>query len=751
MAVSRERARDRLRASSSACWGFILGALIAVLPFEEPRCLEVVEEDWRLIDEVGVRTETHPDPAGARHGQLNCSAVGHIRGRSEGHDRRGGLESLFVRKSRCIGARDITSTSLDAEIKLHSRLENEKGSSPREASVDRTSTWSIEVSISASGPVRGKRRGAAILTRLRSDWIAADARLRYCVKGLHADSTYILTVTELGGTTSRGTEICREEFSTLPEDGNFALNPGFEVVGPSPYLATRFRGGDGPKAAAWTAFYNGGYRVVCGPTLLQHGLERSEVVHPRSGMCAALLGETATHRAPHKESERRFFGLHQAVSLPRVERSVMIRAWMFLSQEVISGLSAKPESPADSLSIVLGAKLSDGSIVDGSPVHLADLQSADGWSPICVQASAPPGLSIDILHVYWHVHDRGGQVLLDDVQVAPVREGGAHVYDGNALSHCAVVLFAAPLPGQRLASRHPGTDPHLRASLHPVGNQLGLAVPLTASRIFRLETIAKSYARGPVSAVVLVRDKEEMWAATLAWLSSPWMTRNTNVTFVFMPKRQSEEDRIPLNALRNTAVSMTLTTFVLMLDVDMVPAPEPFDCLASPLENTLSALLPENSLRILGAPVFISALHAHPPRNKNELLNQLHHRVATLYCLNSQRSIKIDKWYTAAEPYTVRFTTDFEPFGICRRDRYPAFDERFVGYGFNKISWAWSTQAHGYQHVVLHDTFVSHHNHMDNMWVSNIQTSSYLITWRRFLAFTAETVRSSDHDLIPLR
>lgn len=43
------------------------------------------------------------------------------------------------------------------------------------------------------------------------------------------------------------------------------------------------------------------------------------------------------------------------------------------------------------------------------------------------------------------------------------------------------------------------------------------------------------------------------------------------------------------------------------------------------------------------------------------------------------------KWRTATVPYRVSWQPDFEPYVVVRRD-CPKYDQRFVGFGWNKVS-----------------------------------------------------------------
>lgn len=59
-----------------------------------------------------------------------------------------------------------------------------------------------------------------------------------------------------------------------------------------------------------------------------------------------------------------------------------------------------------------------------------------------------------------------------------------------------------------------------------------------------------------------------------------------------------------------------------------------------------------------------------------------------------------DKWRTATSPYTVKWELDFEPYIATHKD-IPRFDQRFVGFGWNKVSHIMQLDADGYVFIFL--------------------------------------------------
>jgi Glycosyl-transferase for dystroglycan len=614
----------------------------------------------------------------------------------------------------------------------------------------------IVVSVALPGRVSSASFGRTLFHVTETS--EAVLELRYSVHALVPDTDYVVLVAlesfPHGPTGPRKTQlICRNSLSTPPQGENLLRNSGFEQLGDSPYLATQFHVNDGNVVRAWTPFYNGGLRLACGPTEIGSAnvsTDDMNFVQPRSGICCAHFGYRSSSDLERQLSSSlpapvpKFFGAHQAIPIPAGVSSVLVGAWVYVSPHTPPpGKDA--ESSVDALSMGVGWQGDDGSLIDTSFVPLDGEQGqVRTWRYVCVIVKAKQPRTFRIVHLYFHFHDRAsGSLFVDDVSVSNLDSDS----DQNArLSSCYI------LEGETAEKQPTEVDTSayvdvlrkgrrdLSASIRPSDKQLTIAVPLTADRVLRLEAISRLYGGGPVAAAVLVRDKEELTMFVHMWKHKPWLRNHVDVTLVHMPRHDLRHELIPINALRNAAVHLAQTEFVLMLDVDMTPATESFACFRDPNGTMLSGLVPPDGSRIFTLPVFVVDVHLRPALNKKELLNQLNCRLATTYCMASQRAAKVDKWYKASSPYETRFTTDYEPYGICRRDRHPTYDERFVGYGFNKISWAfYAERGAGARLFVLSDSFVTHLNHADNAWVSGLSVPHYLRTWRRYFAFVAET------------
>lgn len=426
--------------------------------------------------------------------------------------------------------------------------------------------------------------------------------------------------------------------------------------------------------------------------------------------------------------------------------------------------------------------------VEPAVVPLDASAAAPGaWARACVYIPAPAPATagdatsagagaphrIRLLHTYLHLHHRRGNALFDAFTVHPV--GASSDSAAEAAAGCATLERhptggrgddastrgdrsgmdgatghrrdgggggdspAAPLP-------RPG---HYAAAVRPTAGQLTLAVALTSDRLLRLEALAAAYGGGPVVAAVLARSREEAAGVVRLWSRLPALRRHVDLQLYGPPVSADGDDdsihaprgALPINALRNAAVALASTDYVALLDVDLLPSLSLACYHTAGSAARLAAVLPAGggvAARGLVLPMFISDVGVAVPRTKGELLNQLAARLAAPYCLASQAATPYDRWYRSTAATEARFVPGYEPYVALRTADAGAYDERFVGYGFNKVAWTWAAASRGVRLVVSPTAFVLHANHADNGWVARIHRGGYLMTWRRYLAFVAE-------------
>jgi len=201
----------------------------------------------------------------------------------------------------------------------------------------------------------------------------------------------------------------------------------------------------------------------------------------------------------------------------------------------------------------------------------------------------------------------------------------------------------------------------------------------------------------------------------------------------------------PINALRNLAVSQARTELVFLLDVDFVPSAGLLRDLTR--QSTLLSHLTASKAALVLPAFEVNSRHRLPRQQ------------AALAALTSSSppqasGFHIDhfpvghaptdfaRWFSAGRPYEVAYEENFEPYIIASRKWLPAYDERFRGYGLNKVSHLYAVATQGARFLVLPNHFVAAHEHAkSSSWQSIYGAEADVMhrmrltaLWRRFKA-----------------
>jgi len=65
------------------------------------------------------------------------------------------------------------------------------------------------------------------------------------------------------------------------------------------------------------------------------------------------------------------------------------------------------------------------------------------------------------------------------------------------------------------------------------------------------------------------------------------------------------------------------------------------------------------------------------------------------------------KWFSSETSFSVNYSEGYEPYVLAARKLLPRYDERFRGYGMNKISFFFHLNALNFSFVVLPHFFVT--------------------------------------------
>ncbi|NWH75918.1 LARG2 glucuronyltransferase, partial [Piaya cayana] len=246
-----------------------------------------------------------------------------------------------------------------------------------------------------------------------------------------------------------------------------------------------------------------------------------------------------------------------------------------------------------------------------------------------------------------------------------------------------------------------------------------LVAQLSMDRLQMLEAICKHWA-GPISLALYMSDAEAQQFLRYAQASEVLSARH-NIAYHIVYK---EGQFYPINLLRNVALANTQTPYVFLTDIDFLPMYGLYDY----LRNSIQQLeLPQRKAALI-VPAF-ETLHYRLtfPKSKAELLSMLD--MGSLYTFRyhvwpkGHAPTDYAKWRTATVPYRVAWQPDFEPYIVVRRD-CPRYDQRFVGFGWNKVSHIMELDAQEYELLVLPNAFMIHMPHAPSFDISKFRLSA---------------------------
>lgn len=423
-------------------------------------------------------------------------------------------------------------------------------------------------------------------------------------------------------------------------------------------------------------------------------------MEPREGNCVLGLGGAQPGM---------FHGAYQGVWVEagRVRVEAFVRA---VDIEWLDGINQR-----DRMSLVIATEGDDGILLP-----LENTTGNGHWSRVCVEIEKEKE---GYVHVFFHLHHtQKGELHVDDVSMQTIQHHDPQCYRDR------------PRVQKQKHIRKLPEDFNLKPEIES-DEVLTVAVAMTAERVLRLETLSREYGGGRIVAAVGVRNNEQLHSFSNVWRRKAWLRRHVSVVFVQMEKGKA----VAINALRNVAVGMVETEFVALLDVDMVGTIEGgWGCMRQKkwLEGVVGA--PEEK-RFVVMPTMMVDVHTSITGGKSALRKRMKGRVGAVYCGSSQKANRLKRWWHEDKAVETRWMRDYEPYGVGRRVGYPEYDERFAGYGLNKIAWAYAASRGGWRLYVASDAWVTHLNHVENAWVSGIDVDGYVTTWRRFLAFVEES------------
>ncbi|XP_043266757.1 LARGE xylosyl- and glucuronyltransferase 2-like isoform X2 [Venturia canescens] len=248
---------------------------------------------------------------------------------------------------------------------------------------------------------------------------------------------------------------------------------------------------------------------------------------------------------------------------------------------------------------------------------------------------------------------------------------------------------------------------------------VALVTQCSVDRIMLLEELCKHWP-GTISVALYLSDAEvENFLGFVR--NSEDLKNRKNIAYHVVYK---EGEFYPVNYLRNTAMSYVSTSFIFQLDIDFLPQYGLYENLMLHISNMKLSVLDKTALIV---PAFETQRYRFTfPTNKQELIKYLNHGILFTFRYHvwtkGHAATNYTHWKSASQPYEVEWEPDFEPYLVISRSA-PRYDQRFIGFGWNKVSYVTHLTALGYKYIVLPDTFIIHRPHAPSLDIGKFRNN----------------------------
>eukprot|EP00636_Phaeomonas_parva_P011607 CAMPEP_0118874748 /NCGR_PEP_ID=MMETSP1163-20130328/16075_1 /TAXON_ID=124430 /ORGANISM="Phaeomonas parva, Strain CCMP2877" /LENGTH=390 /DNA_ID=CAMNT_0006810171 /DNA_START=105 /DNA_END=1277 /DNA_ORIENTATION=+ len=196
----------------------------------------------------------------------------------------------------------------------------------------------------------------------------------------------------------------------------------------------------------------------------------------------------------------------------------------------------------------------------------------------------------------------------------------------------------------------------------------------------------------------------------------------------FLPEPTDSKGEFPVNRLRNEGILAVTTSHFFYDDIDFLPNPGAYEAVMRAVaanrdvfkDIRMGFVVPAFQLKgdCDGMRECITAYEQKIPSDKDSLRTMFIDREIHIFDepYHGHSSTNYKLWFKQ-RPMTLRYvqcldSNRYEPYLIVRKTQYlPLFDERFTGYGKNKIQWILHLRYLGWAFTVLPDVYVTHLPH----------------------------------------
>ena len=263
-----------------------------------------------------------------------------------------------------------------------------------------------------------------------------------------------------------------------------------------------------------------------------------------------------------------------------------------------------------------------------------------------------------------------------------------------------------------------------------------LVTQTTTDKLWMLSNVCDRW-RGPMSLALWLNGTEDVqrWSEVIM--------RDAAKCPEFALSIVIAEGDYPVNYLRNLAVTKVNTTHQLVSDMDFLPSAGLRSAVQRWLRRGKVALVVPAFQRRGGNCATIAAcrrkvepLDANVPRTREGLRDCLGKKKCIAFqsdnSPSSHSTTNVDKWLDSDDLSFLRCfrSSRYEPYVVVDHVESPAYDERFVGYGKNKIQHVAHLRYLGFTFAVLPSHFLIHVPHprsdAKKKWSGNFETHSHV-------------------------
>ncbi|XP_053200951.1 uncharacterized protein LOC128386023 [Panonychus citri] len=348
----------------------------------------------------------------------------------------------------------------------------------------------------------------------------------------------------------------------------------------------------------------------------------------------------------------------------------------------------------------------------------------DDWTKRSIIYSTPPGTSIVEITVMILCYGYTGSVTFSDVQLIPLNELKGKLRRHDLVADCVADGY----------EDRPLSEPvNCKVIDFPVAETIGklsdhlitLVTQVSMDRISILEKTLSSW-NGPVSITIYVpvddpseglKDWQRLYLDKK--LRKLQLTQGSFISLFLCP----ENNQIyPINKMRNTAIKNAPSQFILIVDADFQPSTD----LEKEFISTIKGMETYDKAFVVPAFEYVEApkVNEASPRNKEELLqlifrdDPLVNPFRLLESIDAHKLTNYWKWYSSNKVFPVtKYSDKYEPYLILEKAKdLPLFDERFSGYGMNKVTHITELFASNYIFLVLPKAWVIHLPHKSSTY-----------------------------------